>query len=95
MAKNLFGTDGIRGKAGAYPLDPPTAFAVGLALAQTLRNGDGGETVIGMDTRASARELAELLAAGLAEGGLRTRFAGCCQQPASPTSPSPTASAPA
>jgi len=76
MAKQLFGTDGIRGKAGLYPLDPPTAYAVGRALAETLSNGDGGETIIGMDTRASSQELAELLAAGLKAGGLGTRFAG-------------------
>ncbi|MBI1355373.1 MAG: phosphoglucosamine mutase [Acidobacteria bacterium] len=76
MAKQLFGTDGIRGKAGQYPLDPSTAYAVGLALAQTLGGGAGGRTVIGMDTRASGPELAELLAAGLAAGGLETEFAG-------------------
>ena len=33
MARLLFGTDGIRGLAGTYPLDPKTAHAVGAALA--------------------------------------------------------------
>ncbi len=32
--RQLFGTDGIRGVAGEYPLDSPTAFAVGVALAR-------------------------------------------------------------
>ena len=76
MGKQLFGTDGIRGKAGEYPLDAATAFAVGRALAETLSDGHGGRAVIGMDTRASSQELAELLAAGLAAGGLQTDFAG-------------------
>lgn len=76
MGKQLFGTDGIRGKAGKYPLDPATSFAVGKALAEALGDSDGGRTVIGMDTRESSQELAELLAAGLAAGGLATDFAG-------------------
>ena len=34
MAKQLFGTDGIRGVAGEYPLDPATVFAFGVALGK-------------------------------------------------------------
>ncbi|MEA2262081.1 MAG: phosphoglucosamine mutase, partial [Acidobacteriaceae bacterium] len=34
--KKLFGTDGIRGVAGQSPLDAPTVYAIGLALAHTL-----------------------------------------------------------
>jgi len=32
--RQLFGTDGVRGHAGEYPLDPPTMFALGVALAR-------------------------------------------------------------
>ena len=36
----LFGTDGIRGKAEQYPLDPATMFALGKALAHRVRTND-------------------------------------------------------
>lgn len=74
MSKQLFGTDGIRGEAGAYPLDSRTVFAVGGALAGRL--GAGGVVLIGMDTRESGPEIAAALAGGLASGGVETRFAG-------------------
>jgi phosphoglucosamine mutase len=76
MAKNLFGTDGIRGKAGEYPLDDATPYAVGRALAETLSPDGSGRAVIGMDTRASCQKIAELLAAGMAARGLGADFAG-------------------
>jgi len=34
MSRQLFGTDGIRGVAGQYPLDPQTVFAFGRALGE-------------------------------------------------------------
>ncbi len=76
MAKDLFGTDGIRGKAGEYPLDDATPYAVGRALAEALSPDGGGHAVIGIDTRASCQEIAELLAAGMASRGLGADFAG-------------------
>lgn len=81
-ARQLFGTDGIRGKAGEYPLDRATAFAVGLALAKWIGNHHlDPEVVIGMDTRESGPWIAEHVAGGLAEGGVRTRFAGLITTP--------------
>ncbi len=81
-ARQLFGTDGIRGKAGDYPLDRPTAFAVGLALAKWIGNNHlDPEVVIGMDTRESGPWIAEHVAGGLAEGGVRARFAGLITTP--------------
>lgn len=81
-ARQLFGTDGIRGKAGDYPLDRATAFAVGLALAKWIGNHHlDPEVVIGMDTRESGPWIAEHVAGGLAEGGVRTRFAGLITTP--------------
>ena len=76
MAKRLFGTDGIRGVAGAYPLDPSTVYAAGLALGRRLSGGASGSILIGMDTRESGTEIAERLAAGLEDGGLEPHFAG-------------------
>jgi len=66
----LFGTDGIRGRAREYPLDPPTIFALGEALAHRLRReGKPGRSLMGMDTRESGPEIAQALAAGMAAGG--------------------------
>ena len=76
MPRKLFGTDGIRGRAGEPPLDDRTVFAAGLALAQTVSLGRRSEVLIGMDTRESGLELAELLAAGLDHGGVAVKFAG-------------------
>ena len=76
MPKKLFGTDGIRGRAGEPPLDDRTVFAAGLALAQSVSPGRRSEVLIGMDTRESGLQLAELLAAGLEHGGVAVKFAG-------------------
>jgi phosphoglucosamine mutase len=68
----LFGTDGIRGKARQYPLDPPTIFALGEALAHRLQKRTEGRSpkiLLGMDTRESGPEIARALAAGVAAGG--------------------------
>jgi phosphoglucosamine mutase len=62
----LFGTDGIRAKAHEYPLDPPTMFALGEALAHRLK---GGRAIMGMDTRESGPEIARALSAGIRAGG--------------------------
>jgi len=82
MAKDLFGTDGIRGVAGAYPLDPATVYAIGMALGHdAARHGSQPEIVIGMDTRESGPSLAGQLAGGLGSAGVRTRFAGVITTP--------------
>ena len=80
--RRLFGTDGIRGKADEYPLDRATTFAVGVALAQWIgTNQLDQEVVLGMDTRESGPWIAEHVAGGLAQGGVRARFAGLITTP--------------
>lgn len=80
--RQLFGTDGIRGTAGEYPLDGPTTFAVGVALAQWIgTNHLNPEVVLGMDTRESGPWIAEHVAGGLAQGGVRARSAGLISTP--------------
>ncbi len=82
MDRHLFGTDGIRGVAGVYPLDPQTTFVIGAALGAWLRkNGQEGAVAIGMDTRESGPWIAEHVAGGLAEQGIETRFAGLITTP--------------
>ncbi len=75
----LFGTDGIRGKAHEYPLDPNTMFALGEALAHRL---EGGTILMGMDTRESGPEIARALAAGIAAGGGQSVLIGVVPTPA-------------
>lgn len=82
MQRELFGTDGIRGVAGQFPLDPLTVHAVGWALGEWARGrSEQPEVVIGMDTRESGPELAALVAGGLARAGVRSRFAGVITTP--------------
>jgi phosphoglucosamine mutase len=83
MAKNLFGTDGIRGEAGQPPLDPRTVTALGVALAEDLarQNLAGMPVLIGMDTRESGPAIAAQLAHGLRRGGARADFAGVLTTP--------------
>lgn len=82
MGKELFGTDGIRGIAGEYPLDVPTVYAFGMALADTARHlSPDPEILIGMDTRESGPWIAEQVAGGLAQRGVRTRLAGVITTP--------------
>ena len=74
----LFGTDGIRAKAGQYPLDPPTMFALGEALAHRLKRG---RVIMGMDTRQSGPEIARALSAGIRAGGGEATYIGIIPTP--------------
>jgi len=81
--RKLFGTDGIRAVAGEYPLDPKTIYAVGLALAHTLRKSSPKPKIIlGRDTRESSPWIAATLAAGLRAAGTRVESAGVITTPA-------------
>jgi phosphoglucosamine mutase len=82
VGKQLFGTDGIRGVAGEYPLDAHTVYALGSALGSVAYHlGSQPEVLIGMDTRESGPWLAQLVAGGLAARNVRTRFAGVVTTP--------------
>ena len=87
MARQLFGTDGIRGIAGEYPLDAATVYAFGRALgewagaAAEKRGHDSARVVLGMDTRESGPGLASTVAAGLRRSGSIPVFAGLTTTP--------------
>jgi phosphoglucosamine mutase len=82
LGKQLFGTDGIRGVAGEYPLDPATVYAFGLALGHDATAAQGSpEILIGRDTRESGGWIAELVAGGLEATGARVRYAGVITTP--------------
>src|SRR5512146_311378 len=81
-ARQLFGTDGIRGIAGEYPLNPATVFAIGRALGARLKRSDAGARVVfGQDTRESSAWIAETLARGLMESGVAFAGAGVLTTP--------------
>jgi phosphoglucosamine mutase len=86
MGKELFGTDGIRGIPGQYPLDDATLDRVGLALGNYLgsagrAHGDSPSVLIGRDTRESGPHIAERIAGGLAAGGASPVSAGVLTTP--------------
>lgn len=82
MAK-LFGTDGMRGEAGRFPLDAPTVKTVGASLATHLRNrlGRSAVLVIGRDTRESSAWIEQALVAGAASLGAESKSAGVITTP--------------
>ena len=65
MSRRWFGTDGIRGRAGEFPLVPEFLQHLGRALAERAR---GGLVLVARDTRASGPAILDALATGLREG---------------------------
>ncbi len=70
--KELFGTDGIRGKANTYPITPEIALQVGKAIAHVFgAKGHGSaKALIGKDTRLSGYMLETALTSGLVSMGM-------------------------
>src|ERR1700738_3186543 len=82
MAKQLFGTDGIRGLPGTAPLDDATLDATGRALAIYLRREhQHARVLLGMDTRESGPHIAAILTAGISAAGGSVAFAGIITTP--------------
>ena len=80
--RKLFGTDGMRGIAGEFPLDATTIFATGVALGHSLRDAAAEPRVLlGRDTRESSPWIAATLAAGLRHAGARVESAGVITTP--------------
>jgi phosphoglucosamine mutase len=80
--RQLFGTDGIRGVAGEFPLTRESTFLIGRALAHDLLKGKSGVRVVtGQDTRESSRWIADQIAAGLASQGVEVASAGVITTP--------------
>ena len=79
----LFGTDGVRSKAGEYPLDVPTVRRLGAALVRALRHGDAPvKFLAGRDTRESGVWIERELAFGMASQGGELTSAGIIPTPA-------------
>ncbi len=81
--KRLFGTDGIRGVAGEFPLDAETVRMIGTSLARQfeLRLGKAPRFVIGRDTRESGSWIEEAIASGASAAGAACESAGVITTP--------------
>ena len=82
--RKLFGTDGIRAKAGEFPLDSKTVRTIGASLARHLTERTGGRQplmVIGRDTRESGPTIERALIAGATACGASVRSAGVITTP--------------
>jgi phosphoglucosamine mutase len=83
MPPRLFGTDGVRGKAGEYPLDHDTVARLGAGLVRAM-GGDGRtlKFVVGRDTRESGEWIERELARGVRAAGAHLTSAGVIPTPA-------------
>jgi phosphoglucosamine mutase len=80
--RQLFGTDGIRGVAGEYPLDRRTVYAIGRALGQRLADSESSaRVVIGQDTRESSAWISSVIGAGLKASHVEVVSAGVITTP--------------
>ena len=80
--RQLFGTDGIRGVAGEFPLTAESTFLIGRALGHDLlRSNPSARVVIGQDTRESSRWIADRVAHGLASCNVEVHSAGVITTP--------------
>ena len=77
----LFGTDGLRGKAGEFPLDATSVRRLGRELGLRLDGGKPARVVIGGDTRESTPRIVADMAAGLTEAGCNVASAGVITTP--------------
>src|ERR1700757_3776121 len=80
--RQLFGTDGIRGVAGEFPLTPQSTYLIGRALGHDpVRTSPKAKAVLGQDTRESSGWIADRVAAGLAAVGVEVHSAGVITTP--------------
>src|SRR6266705_4294257 len=80
--RQLFGTDGIRGVAGEFPLTTQSTFMIGRALGHDLlRTNPKARVVIGQDTRESSGWIADRVALGLASCNVESHSAGVITTP--------------
>src|SRR3954466_9696011 len=86
MSHRLFGTDGVRGKAGEYPLDHETVARIGGALVRAMQPSSGPPRplrfVVGRDTRESGEWIERELARGVHSAGAEITSAGVIPTPA-------------
>lgn len=77
-----FGTDGIRGRVGQWPMTPDFALKLGWAAGKVLADSGARKVVLGKDTRISGYMLESALEAGLIAAGVDVRLLGPMPTPA-------------
>ncbi len=89
MSRKYFGTDGVRGKVGEYPITPEFVMHLGYAAGKVLASADWHlsagtrpAVLIGKDTRISGYLLESALQAGLIAAGVDVYLAGPIPTPA-------------
>lgn len=75
MSRKYFGTDGVRGRVGEFPITPEFILKLGWAAGRVLGDG-GGKVLIGKDTRISGYIFESALEAGLAAAGMNVCLLG-------------------
>ncbi len=76
MSKKFFGTDGIRGTVGDYPITPDFMLKLGWATGRVFAGDGNGHILIGKDTRISGYMFESALEAGLSAAGINTQMLG-------------------
>ena len=76
MSKRYFGTDGIRGRVGEYPITPEFVLKLGWAVGRVLQTRGFNKIVIGKDTRISGYMFESALEAGLSAAGVNIALLG-------------------
>ena len=82
MAKKYFGTDGIRGRVGDYPVTADFMLKLGWAAGRVLGTSGRDRVIIGKDTRISGYMFESALEAGLSAAGVDVRLLGPMPTPA-------------
>ena len=81
--KKYFGTDGIRGRVGEYPITPEFMLRLGWAAGQAFkRDGQRNSVLIGKDTRLSGYMFESALESGLSAAGVDVKLLGPMPTPA-------------
>ncbi|RSD29688.1 phosphoglucosamine mutase [Vibrio pectenicida] len=80
--RRYFGTDGVRGHVGQYPITPDFVLKLGWAAGRVLAKQGTKKVIIGKDTRISGYMLESALEAGLAAAGLNATLTGPMPTPA-------------
>lgn len=82
MSRKYFGTDGIRGKVGVYPITPDFALKLGFAAGKVLARIGSKKVIIGKDTRISGYMFESALEAGFSAAGMSCILTGPLPTPA-------------
>lgn len=82
QAKRYFGTDGIRGRVGVWPITPEFVLKLGWAVGKVLARQGNGKVLIGKDTRISGYMFESVLESGLSAAGIDTHLLGPMPTPA-------------